>query len=237
MDEDRKEWSNKEIIKLSVIIIVMLAMFLFSVFSKNDNLNIFKKNNNNVDVVSLFEPIKDNYELVINKIVDDNTEKIDYISDGTLKLYNLNDEEKGYLIYKEKTYSVELKDFKIKEVKKELDFINDNYANIDFIKSILIYCNSEKENNKKVICSMELSNFINGYNNYFQTNYVYDGEEVITFEFQHGSIVNTIIVDYSKANKIINNSDSNIEYNIKIKKVNSNDYSSLFEIFKDTLKK
>lgn len=237
MDEDRKEWSNKEIIKLSAIIIVMLAMLLYSIFSGKVEIKKKKNNMKNVDVKELFEPIKDNYELEIYKTIGDDTEKIDYITDGTFKLYNLNDEEKGYLIYEGKTYSVESNGFKIKEIKKDPSFISDNYSNIDFIKSILIYCKSTKDDNKKVTCNMELSDFINGYNNYYYRNYVYDGEDIITFEFQHGDIINTITVDYSKANKIIKNSDNNIEYIIKVKNVNSNDYSNLFEVFKNTLKK
>ena len=237
MLDDKEGLTDKEKIKLLAIIIIMLAIFLYSVFSKNGDMKLFKKEINKIDVASLFEPIKDNYELIINKTIDNNLEKINYINDGNFKLYNLNDEENGYLIYEGKIYNVELNNFKIKEVKKEFDFINDNYANIDFIKSVLVYCDFVKSGNKKVICNMELSDFINGYNNYYYSKYVYDGSDLITFEFQYETVINSIKVDYSKANKIIKNNDSNVEYEINIKKVNSNDYSYLFDIFKDTLKK
>ena len=143
MEDEKKGFSKEEIVKLLAIIIVFIAIFVYSVFSSNDG---FKKDNKRVetiDVVKLFEPIKNNYELVIDKTIDDKEEHIDYINDGTFKLYNVNNDNKGYLIYNGKTYVVELKGRKIKEYNKQESFFNDNYSNIDFIKNVVKHCESK----------------------------------------------------------------------------------------------
>ena len=238
MEDEKKGFSKEEIVKLLAIIIIFIAIFVYSVFSSNDG---FKKDNKRVetiDVVKLFEPIKNNYELVIDKTIDDKDEHIDYINDGTFKLYNVNNDNKGYLIYNGKTYVVELKGRKIKEYNKQESFFNDNYSNIDFIKNVVKHCESKIINKNEVNCSVKIDDFIKEYNNYFSTHNIYEGEDEIVFNIKHGNIVNNIEVDYSKVNQFVkNNGKSVVKYNIKIKNTNSNDYSNLFEIFSDTLKK
>jgi hypothetical protein len=85
---------------------------------------------------------------------------------------------------------------------------------------------------------MNVSDYINKYNEYFYTSHVYDGDEKIVFKFTYGSVVNLINVDYSTINRVIKIYDSDIvKYSIKISRVNGNDYSNLLEVYKDTLKK
>ena len=102
MEDEKKGFSKEEIVKLLAIIIVFIAIFVYSVFSSNDG---FKKDNKRVetiDVVKLFEPIKNNYELVIDKTIDDKDEHIDYINDGTCNYFesiNDNNTEKDNIDY------------------------------------------------------------------------------------------------------------------------------------------
>ena len=153
-------------------------------------------------------------------------------------MYNVNNDNKGYLIYNGKTYVVELKGRKIKEYNKQESFFNDNYSNIDFIKNVVKHCESKIINKNEVNCTVKIDDFIKEYNNYFSTHNIYEGEDEIVFNIKHGNIVNNIEVDYSKVNQFVkNNGKSVVKYNIKIKNTNSNDYSNLFEIFSDTLKK
>lgn len=236
-EENKKEFTKEEIIKLLAIFIVLSAMLIYSIFSSNDNVKRVGKKVKNENIIALFEPIKDNYSLTINRLIDDKEEKIEFITDGNFKLYNIDDQENGYLIYSRKTYNVESKGFKIKEYTKELDFVNDCYSDLDFLKSILVYCDLFDVSYNEVKCNMRLSDYVNGFNNYYYMHYVYDGDEVLTFDIKYDNVINSIKVDYSNANKIIKNSNNKVIYDMSVSNVNGNDYSNLFEVFKDTLKK
>lgn len=234
-DNEPKRWTQTEIIKLVGIIGALLAIFIYSVFagSKN-NKRIIDKNilSNPVDLLA---PIKDNYELDIKKSNDEKEETVVFITDGTLKLYNISNSQEGYLIYKGKTYIANSKNYKIKEAKKIPAFINDNYANIDFYKELAKKCVVSNIVGYTFDCTMSVHDYIVEYNAFYDKTYVYDGEEQIVFHIKHGNVMSDIKVDYSKVNEIIKNGDYTT-YDIRIKNVNGNDYSKLLEVYKDTLK-
>lgn len=234
-DNEPKKFSNEEKIKLFAVFAFLLAILLYSVFSGNHFSEKRNEDMTEININSIFEPIKDNYTLIINKKFNNDEETIEYITDGTLKLYNKEEEQNGYLIYNGKTYYVVSKGYKLKEVKNKPDFIDDNFANIDFIKIIMKQCKIDNKKNYSYDCVIKARDYIEEYNKYFNSNYVYDGEENIVFSIKHGRIAYNISVDYSLANKIIKNGN-NLKYNIKIDKVNDNDYSNLLEVFKDSLK-
>lgn len=238
MEEKKKELKKEEIIKLLLIIVILGAAFVYSIFADNKEIKKFNDFNAISDVNVLFEPITNNYELIIDKTIDDKEEHVEFINDGTFKLYNINNENKGYLIYNNKTYVVELKGNKIKEYNKNESFLNDNYSNLEFIKKVIKYCNIANQKRNEVDCEIKINDFINEYNNYFNSDYEYDQEDLIVYKLKFGKIVNNINVDYSLVNQIIKNDGiTKLKYNIKINKVNDNDYSELFDIFASTLKK
>jgi hypothetical protein len=238
MEEEKKSWTKEEIIKLFAIIFILLVIFLYSVFSGNGNINKNKEIKVDLSNISeLFKPIDNNYTLIIDKTVNNENTKIEYITDGTLKLYDISGENEGYIIYNDKTYVVDSKKITIKEYNKKLDFINDRFYNIDFIKSIMNICDIEVKSNTSFKCSMDVSSYIANYNEFFHSNYIYLGDEQLVFNIKHGNIANNINVDYSVINNIITGNQDKVEYNIKIENVNNNDYSNLFDVFSDTLKK
>ena len=102
MEEKKKELKKEEIIKLLLIIVILGAAFVYSIFADNKEIKKFNDFNAISDVNVLFEPITNNYELIIDKTIDDKEEHVEFINDGTFKLYNINNENKGYLIYNNK---------------------------------------------------------------------------------------------------------------------------------------
>ena len=168
MEEEKKEFKKEEIIKLLAIVLILIALFVYSVFSGNKRPKNTNENNNiYLNVNKLFEPIDNNYELIINKTVDDKEEHIEYINDGTFKLYNINNDNKGYLIYNNKTYLIELKGRKIKEYTNTLSFVDDNFSNINFIKKVVNHCTITNLKRKEADCEIKISDYLNEYNNYF----------------------------------------------------------------------
>lgn len=236
MEEERKPLTSEDKVKLVGVIGVFIAIFVYCVASGN---NFGSKNVIDDDIKAspetIFSPVKDNYTLKIRKVTGSKEENIEYITDGTFKLYNVEGEQVGYLIYKGKTYQVQSKNYKIKEIKDYPSFINDRFANIDFIKVVTKHCENINVKNSSFDCNINLKDYIEEYNTYYHTHYEYTGEEKVIFTFEHGKIIRKISVDYSEINKIINNG-KDLKYVINVEKVNDNDYSGLLEIFKDTLK-
>ncbi len=141
MEEEKKKLTNEEILKLIAIVAVLLGILIYSIFSSNNGISKLINSRDNIDIEKMLEPIKNNYSLTIYKTSDNSSDTIEYITDGNLELYNINDKENGYLIYKGKTYYVESSKTKIKEVTKKPDYINDKFTNIDFFKKVTKYCN------------------------------------------------------------------------------------------------
>jgi hypothetical protein len=235
-EKESKSFSKEEIIKLGLIGGVLIIMLIYSIFSSNNFEKKIINDTPNTNIDEMFAPINNNYTLKINKMSSGKDETIEYITDGTLKLYNVIGKNTGYILYNNKLYSVESKNTKIKEVKDKPEFINDSFANIDFIKKITKLCDLKNVKMNSLDCYISVRDYMEEYNVFFNTNYIYDGEDNIIFTFKHGSIINEITVDYSLINNIRNNKNDLI-YNIRIENVNGNDYSNLFNIFSNTLKK
>ena len=227
--------SQSEIIKLSAIIGVLLLIFIYSVFSKNNFERTTFAEMTNETLDELLEPIKDNYTLTVDRKSDENVQTIEYITDGTLKLYNEKGKENGYLVYKGKTYYVESKNTTIKVSKKNPEYMNDPLSDITFIKKITKYCDFKDVKKTSFNCNINMKDYIEEYNVYNNTSYTYDGEEQIQFHFTHEEIINNITVDYSTLNNIMGN-NKNMIYSMNISNVSENDYSTLLEVFKNTLK-
>ena len=127
MEEEKKPWTSEEIIKLIAIAVIFIAIIAYSLLAETPSISKKDYALNKVDPIKIFEPIDDNYALVINKTINDKTETINYISDGTFKLYNIDGNKNGYLVYMGKTYYVESKNYKIKEYNNKVDIINNNF--------------------------------------------------------------------------------------------------------------
>ena len=235
--KENKKDNDNTVMKLLVIILVFFLLIVAIISMKK-----FRGINNKIlpnkeNMAELFNNIKDNYTLEIEKKINDNTKNIVYSRDKNLILFEGDYEAKGYLVYKSKVYELNSNN-KIIKSKLSLNKIEDSYYDIDLIKKLFNYCDVEYVNNVKALCKIKYSDYLNEYNTKYKTKIEIDVDNLIEFYIVHYSDrIGKIIVDYSGINKIINNTEDSVNYGILIKDIDNNDFSDYLNYYKKELSK
>ena len=211
------------------IMMIILSFVMHSSRVKKVDITVDKN-----EIIKLFDKITNNYDLTITETKNDKTKELEIFTDGNVKLYEGDYFEEGYLIYKDKLFKLDSENKKLKQEKSNLDLLNENYYNLDFLKNLINHCEFEYINPVKSNCSIKTKDIVDGYNLIFNTDYKYEDEFDITkFDLIYtSSEIGKVNIDYSKLNNIINNN-----YGIKFRNINQNDFSELIDYFKNTLEK
>ena len=216
------------------IMMIILSFVMHSSRVKKVDITVDKN-----EIIKLFDKITNNYDLTITETKNDKTKELEIFTDGNVKLYEGDYFEEGYLIYKDKLFKLDSENKKLKQEKSNLDLLNENYYNLDFLKNLINHCEFEYINPVKSNCSIKTKDIVDGYNLIFNTDYKYEDESDISeFDLIYtSSEIGKINIDYSKLNNIINNNYDSIKYGIKFRNINQNDFSELIDYFKNTLEK
>lgn len=216
------------------IMMIILSFVMHSSRVKKVDITVDKN-----EIIKLFDKITNNYDLTITETKNDKTKELEIFTDGNVKLYEGDYFEEGYLIYKDKLFKLDSENKKLKQEKSNLDLLNENYYNLDFLKNLINHCEFEYINPVKSNCSIKTKDIVDGYNLIFNTDYKYEDEFDITkFDLIYtSSEIGKVNIDYSKLNNIINNNYDSIKYGIKFRNINQNDFSELIDQFKSTLEK
>ncbi len=216
------------------LIMIILSFVMHSSRVKKVDITVDKN-----EIIKLFDKITNNYDLTITETKNDKTKELEIFTDGNVKLYEGDYFEEGYLIYKDKLFKLDSENKKLKQEKSNLDLLNENYYNLDFLKNLINHCEFEYINPVKSNCSIKTKDIVDEYNLIFNTDYKYEDEFDITkFDLIYtSSEIGKVNIDYSKLNNIINNNYDSIKYGIKFRNLNQNDFSELIDYFKNTLEK
>lgn len=241
-EEKTKEEKSKELKQKTLAYLVILIIgtsFLF--FNTNENKNTKKdlKDENTVtitkeDISKKLDNIKNNYSLEVTEKTNDNIIKLDIDTDGTLTSYVSDSIDKGgYILYKEK-YFIPGSDNNFKIVNNVSNPLSKNIYDLELIKSIINYCEFTDNNT----CKIKYSDYLKEYNYKYKTTYEIkeDNDLLITFTYSN-NYINKISYDYTLLNKIINKSNDNKEYTIKISNIGKQDFSSQIIYFDELIKK
>ena len=228
-----KKDGNKSII-LIVGIVVALAVVCFS--NGRGEVDKLIKSDADANVTKLLENIKDNYSVAITK--DDGLEQYsyNYSTDSNLTVIDEGEySDKVYLVYNNKKYNMNVDNHKLTKI-NNIDLLNDNYMNVDFIKKIINHCKFEyvNDNNKK--CTLSVKEYIDEYNIFFNKEYSSNDEEININIIYYSKNIKSIIIDYTNVNKIINNSDDNLKYSFVFSNIDKNDYSEIISYYKKDFK-
>ena len=237
--EGKRQESIETILKVAGIFVVLGFLLIYGATMKG---TVKKPIGNGgapgeEEVKSYFQYIASNYSMDLTKEINGKTEVIKYTTDGTFDLYNFENDSNGYLIYKDTIYLIDNEKFTIKNYNGTLNIVNDKYADARFIKDVSEYCTIEIITSGEATCKVGFGDYITKYNEKYGTSIEYSGEEVLIFNIEYSGSINNIKVDYTEINKIINNSSDNIVYNYKLYNYRLNDFSTLYEIYPDTIKK
>ena len=228
-----KKDGNKSII-LIVGIVVALAVVCFS--NGRGEVDKLIKSDADANVTKLLENIKDNYSVAITK--DDGLEQYsyNYSTDSNLTVIDEGEySDKVYLVYNNKKYKMNVDNHKLTKI-NNIDLLNDNYMNVDFIKKIINHCKFEYVNDNNKECTLSVKEYIDEYNNFFNKEYSSNDEEININIIYYSKNIKSIIIDYTNVNKIINNSEDNLKYSFVFTDIDKNNYSEIISYYKNDFK-
>ncbi len=238
-EEENDEVRRKALIYLCIIIVGFALLFVGGKVGKTNNT---KKDDIKVDeitikkeeLISRLDLIKDNYEILIYKVTNEDEKKLEIKRDKDLTIYYgtaLNIE--GYIEYKNNIYIPGSETFKLAKKGEVINDIPNYIYNFDLIKKVTNYC-TFKDNNT---CEINVSEYLNEYNNIYKTSYKIDEDKKMSIVFEYGTNINSIKFSTNDFEKIIKNSNENTEYSIYINNINSNNFESEIKYFEDLTKK
>lgn len=226
---------SEMLVKGILIVLILIFMILFIIFSGNGS----RKNNKKYpltheDLNKLLDMIGDNYTLDIDETINGKMNNIIYSRDSKLELYESNN--KAYMYYKNKLYEINQDNYKIKNV-DNLSFVDNPFYNINLLKNVFKHCKLEYVNNVKSICNIKSNDYLNEYNLMYNTTFS-GNDDIIKFNLvYYNTGIGKINVDYSNINRIINNNYDSVKYGIRIDDLNKNNFDDFINYYKDTLNK
>ena len=220
-----------------VVIGIVLFMFIYIIFSGRTDLKIAKDGTPTVlNVESLFSDIKDNYSIKIVETNDDNTTIWGFDREKDLMLYDLNidtDDEKGYIVYNNKVFVFD-DEHNIYPSNDDVTS-KDSFINLKLLRDTLKECKFIYISDNSSKCSIDTSKYIDNYNKYYQTDFESDDSKTDITIVYYSEGIHDINIDYTNINKIINEKDGKLEYKITLSNINENDFSDIYNYYKDKM--
>ncbi len=237
LDEEKESTQIKPI--AFVVAGIALLMVIYILFGTKTDLSITGENENaTINIDTLFSTIRDNYTIKIVETNDTGTTMWEFDREKDFKLYDLNmntDNEKGYAVYNDKTFIFD-NEHKLYPT-NDIVTNKDGFINLKLIRDVLKECELEivSDNNSK--CNINTSKYIEKYNEYYNTDYKSDDSKTEISIVYYSNEIHDINIDYTNINKIINESDSKLNYKMTIININENDYSDIYNYYKEVLNK
>lgn len=220
-----KKLKENSLLISAVIVLIMIIVVLFI----NPKEKVKKPQNvvDNKSIISKFDKIGNNYEIDIEETNNNVVINHIYYTDSKMELYETENMDVGYVKYNDKFYIMDGNTHKLSKT-KNINFIDEQYYDLDFIKNLLSNCEFEFENNATVKCNIKRRDYFNKLNSKYNTKYGNDSEDEIEIILKYSDSIKNINIDYS-SDYVIN------KYNLTIKNIGNNDFHEIREYYKDIL--
>ncbi len=237
LDEEKESTQIKPI--AFVVAGIALLMVIYILFGTKTDLSITGENENaTINIDTLFSTIRDNYTIKIVETNDTGTTMWEFDREKDFKLYDLNmntDNEKGYAVYNDKTFIFD-NEHKLYPT-NDIVTNKDAFINLKLIRDVLKECELEIVSDNSSKCNINTSKYIEKYNEYYNTDYKSDDSKTEISIVYYSNEIHDISIDYTNINKIINENDSKLNYKMTIININENDYSDIYNYYKEVLNK
>jgi len=228
----KKDKKDKVLSIILFVLIVIATIYLGSNYTMPNDTN-----NTSIDanVTELLSNINDNYTVSINVYNSQEKYNYNYSRDSQIELIDEGDySNKAYLVYKNKFYLIDVNNFKLTNVSK-IDRYNNPYVNIELIKKLINNCKLESINTNNQKCIINENDYFKEYNNIYNTDY--SGNEDMTIEVSfYPSRIHSIKIDYTGVDKIINNGNDILKYELIFTDIGENNYTEVKDHYKGLLK-
>ena len=228
----KKDKKDKVLSATILIIIAIAVIYLGANYNSSSDEN---KTVVDANVTELLSNINDNYTVSINVYSSQEKYNYNYSRDSQIEILDEGDySNKAYLVYKNKFYLIDVNNFKLTNISK-IERYNNPYVNIELIKKIINNCELEYVNDNKQKCVINVNDYFKEYNSIYNTDY--SGNENMTIEVSfYPSRIHSIKIDYTGVDKIINNGNDILKYELVFSDIGENNYTEVKDHYKNLLK-
>ena len=236
-DKNEKIVLTKNNFILIIIILVLgvvVALYLANLLSNMTE----EKYEKSISVSERLSNIKDNYNIKVTKIQNDESVSMNVSCDENVCIYKSDSfNSKEIIKYNSKYYTLSnFDDMENAELVKindsEVDDIfNSKYYDLELIKSIIEVSSREKSENSNILVNVSLVRYLKEYNYLYNEINKTDLDTNINITITNGiSNIRSISIDYKDIDNYFNNTNYDVlTYKIDIDSVNNVDYSFLRE--------
>jgi len=217
---------------LVLLVVIVVLVVIFSMPSNNEII----KEEEDVNVTNLIDKINDNYTMSITMTNSMESTTYNYSTDSNITLFDRGDySEEEFLIYRDNTYLIDQNNHKLNKTNK-IDFLKNPFINLELIKKLFIHCELEYINDTNSLCVINTNDYIKEYNNVYNTNYEGNNKNMNINVTYYTTRIYSITLDYTEVDKIINNGNDILKYELKFSNINANNYSDIKEYYGKILK-
>ena len=229
---------TKFIVYLALFGLMVLYLITTSIGDNSRTSNNDNNSSSNIDIVTLFDNIGSKYSISINELIDNVTYNLNITTDSNTYLYDGSLLGKGgYIYHNNKLFYVD-DEFKLSKEENKYDFVNNPFSNLELIKNTIKYCEYSNKKTNTINCSIKLSDYIVEYNNLYNDIIGVSENSIITYKIRFNQKnITGINVDYSDINKLLNNSNSKIIYDISFEKFDEKSFEAIVNGYSDELNK
>ena len=216
--------------ELILILVIVLLVIILSV-KKDPN-----DHSNDVNTNKLINDVKDNYSMKI--FVSDSFENksFNFSTDSDITLIDKGDySDKGYLLYKNETYLIDTENYKLTKT-TPIDFIYEPFINMELIKKLFNHCDLKFINDTNKTCTIKINDYLKEYNNVYNTDYSAEDGTMTIYVCFYPSRIYSISLEYTDIDRIINNGNDTLKYELRFTDFNNNDFNDIKKYYKDVLK-
>lgn len=223
---------DKVTVVCGFIVFLVMVFVLSTGFEGDIPKPVFSVNMDELN--SILDDLGNNYTINIKDTTGDKTVNYIYYFDGKLKLYESDNDQYGYLEYNGKRYQMNGVTKELVEYEESVGFIDNPLYDYDLIKNFTDSCNYEYVSDNNASCKITLNEYLKYHNNKYNTSYVGSDSDFITLNIIYGKRVNSIKIDYTAYNKVVNYGEDNVNIEFSIS-YDSNNFDTIYDNYKDVL--
>lgn len=215
-----------------VVVLIVIIFVLSTGFDRTLPKPVFEANSEQIN--TLIDDLGDNYTMNITDTTGSVTKNYIHYYDGRLHLYESENDNFGYLDYNGNRYQMDGLTKELTLFTGSVGYIDNPLYDYELIKTFTDNCDYEYVNENKATCKITLNDYLSYHNTKYNTSYVGNDSEYINISVSYGTRLNSIEIDYSAYNKVVNLAEDNVLVKIKFN-YNSNNFNTIYDNYKDVL--
>lgn len=223
---------DKTTVICGIIMLFVIIFVLSTGFNRGLPKPVFEVDSDEINLI--IDDLGDNYTMNITDTTGNVVKNYIHYYDGRFHLYENENDNIGYLEYNGNRYQMDGLTRELTLFTGNVGYIDNPLYDYDLIKTFTDNCKYEYVNENKATCKISLNEYLSYHNTKYNTSYVGNDTDYINISVSYSKKLNSIEIDYSAYNKVVNLAEDNVFVKIKFN-YNSNNFNIIYDNYKDVL--